>query len=232
MPRPLLGYARGMRLLVLVPVALLLLASCSPKPLEQLRGQVRDWPGVAGQVSATDDQGRPLTTTTADSVGRFTLPLPTDEQMKPLLRPDVLQPSVVRAVSSRPGVSCTGRLSPSNPAARFYLVGWLGAAPGSGPALRLVSQNPSDRPSDPVRLDRRLLIYADAASRVQGTQTCTLPGGALTYRYSLNLKVGWNYAVTHRTDYASGQKERVVESVGKEGFEGWVVAPGNAANEP
>ncbi|WP_293913073.1 hypothetical protein [Deinococcus sp.] len=216
-----------MRAPVLLCALALLLAACSQKPLEQLRGQVRDWPGGAGSVSVLDEQNRTLTSTAIDPVGRFTLPLPGGDQMKPLLRPDGLQASF-----NLPGVGCTGRLLPSSPAARFFTLGALSAAPASGPALQLLSQNPGSRQGDPVRLDRRTLIYASESSRVQGELTCPLPAGPLTVSYSLNLKTGWNYAVTHRADYASGQKQRVVESVGKEGFEGWTVAPGNTALEP
>ena len=227
MPRHRLSYARGVRALVLFSAAALLLSACSQKPLAQLRAQVRDWPGGAGSVSVLDEQNRTLTSAAIDPVGRLTLPLPDRAQMQPLLRPDALQASF-----SAPGVSCAGRLLPSNPAARFFTLGSLSAAPTGGPALRLLSQNPGNRQGDPVRLDRRTLIYASEDSRVQGELNCPLPGGPLTVSYSLNLKTGWNYAVIHRADYASGQKQRSAESVGKEGFEGWTVAPGTTGLEP
>lgn len=221
---------RVVLLLSLVP----LLGSCSPKALTQVRAQVRDWPGQVGQVRFLSASSEPASVQTADqitqqvtlssssidSVGRFTLPLPSAEQLAPLLMATV-----------RPNLSadCQSSLMASNPAARFYTLSSIAASPaGSTAPLTLVSQTRSTNPATPQHLDQRLLIYASDATRVSGEINCPATQvGANDLRqasYALNLKTGWNYAVNRQNESGNGVLTSRTESVGNEGFEGWEIA--------
>ena len=200
------GYALAMRMWFLV--APVLLSGCSFQ-LKQIRAQVRGWPGGEGQVAATTGQKR-LSESRIDSVGRFTLPLPTPQALEGVLGD--LPPNIA--------ATCKSSMRASNPAARYYVLQSISAFPaGGGPALSLISQTRSSAQGQTQRSDQRLLIYASAPSRVQGALNC--PSSQTTY--SLNLKSGWNHAVDRMTDTDAG-KSSSIEDVGDEGFEGWEVA--------
>ena len=185
-----------------------LLSGCSFQ-LTQFRAQVRDWPGGEGQVAFMDAQTR-LSASRIDSVGRFTLPLPTPQALAGVLGD--LPPDVP--------ADCASTVKASNPQARFYLLGQISAFPaGGGPALTLVSQTRSSAQGQAARVDQRLLVYASAPSRVQGKVSCR----AAETTYSLNLKSGWNHAVDRQTSLGKSSSSSI-EDVGDEGFEGWEVA--------
>lgn len=188
---------------------LALLSGCSPKGVSQIRAQVRDWPGGAGQVMILAN-GAALTSSAIDQVGRFTLPLPDAAAMAPVLRPTLLP----TAPADRAG--CTNTVTLSDPAAQFYLLPSVSAS-AAGAHLTLVSQTRSNTPGGP--LDQRVYIYASTPVHVQGNLTCAAAQASASY--ALNLKLGWNYAVIRRSTPLSSAR---FESVGDEGFEGWEVA--------
>ena len=206
-----------MRALLLLALGPLLLSACSSKGITQLRAQVRGWSGGAGQVRVLAGNQTVLARSGLDSVGRFTLPLPGAQALSPFLRP---------TLSPNAPPNCTGNLTSSGPAAQFYQLDHLSAFPaGSTVPLTLVSQTRSNDSDGTQRVDRRGLIYASAATRVQGERRCpvTLASGAArqaTTRFALNLKAGWNYTVARQIRDASGTLTRL-ESVGDDGFEGW-----------
>ncbi|AWN21883.1 hypothetical protein DKM44_00385 [Deinococcus irradiatisoli] len=211
-----------MRVFLLLALPLLL-SACSNKALTQLRAQVRGWSGGAGQVEALSDDLVTLSSAPIDAAGRFTLPLPSAQTLAPQLVSSLV-PDLPR--------SCTNTVGASDPAARFYMLSGLSAFPQGGTdkaALTLISQTAGDPGQDPRQLDKRVLIYASADTRVQGELRCPLsaPGGQAaeaSATYALNLKAGWNYAVTRQSVFASGESRTRIESVGPDGFEGWTVA--------
>ncbi|UWX64600.1 hypothetical protein [Deinococcus rubellus] len=207
-----------MRALLLLALGPLLLSACSSKGITQVRAQVRGWSGGAGQIRVLARDQTVLASTSLDSAGRFTLPLPSAQALSPFLRPSLL-------ADTPP--NCTSSVTSSDPAAQFYQINQLSAFPASGTVpLPLVSQTRSDNPGGAQRLDQRTLIYASTATRVQGERRCpvTPASGAAaqaTTSFALNLKAGWNYAVSHQGQDAGGTGTARLESVGDDGFEGW-----------
>lgn len=208
-----------MRALLLLALGPLLLSACSSKGITQLRAQVRGWSGGAGQIKVLAADRTVLTSSNLDSVGRFTLPLPDAQVLAAFLRPSLLPD----AQNESP--NCTGTVTSSDPAARFYQIDQLSAFPTSGAApLTLVSQTRSNDSGEALRLDQRGLVYASAATRVQGERRCPAgPGraGATTASFALNLKAGWNDVVSRRSQDVGGNSAARLESVGDDGFEGW-----------
>ena len=210
-----------MRALLLLALGPLLLSACSSKGITQLRAQVRGWSGGAGQIKVLAADRTVLTSTTLDSVGRFTLPLPDAQALSAFLRSSLL-PDLLNEAPN-----CTGTVTSSDPAARFYQISQLSAFPAGGAApLALVSQTRSNDPGGAQRLDQRGLVYASAATRVQGERRCpAAPGraGVTTASFALNLKAGWNDVVSRQSQDAGGNSAARLESVGDDGFEGWAV---------
>lgn len=209
-----------MRVLSLLALGPLLLSACSPRGITQLRAQVRGWSGGAGQIKVLAADRTVLTSSTLDSVGRFTLPLPDAQALSAFLRPSLLPD----AHNEPP--NCTGSVTSSGPAARFYQISQLSAFPaGSTASLTLVSQTRSSGPSGAQRLDQRGLVYASAATRVQGERRCPAASasgaGGVTASFALNLKAGWNDVVSRQSQDAGGNSTARLESVGDDGFEGW-----------
>lgn len=196
---------QGMSRRVTLLLTLLALTSCSSRSAGLLRGQVRDWTGGAGRIEVLDNDLKTVVSTTLDASGRFNLPLPTPEQLGP-----ILQESLVPA--SLPA-SCQNTVQVSSQSARYYMLGDLTAFPAAGNKLAytLVSQTVN---SDHTKLDKRVMIYASQPVQVRGDLTC----GPKVASYRLNLRQGWNYAVSRQS-----AGNTIIESSGKEGFEGWAV---------
>ncbi|WP_161882232.1 hypothetical protein [Deinococcus alpinitundrae] len=211
-----------MRALLLLALGPLLLSACSSKGITQLRAQVRGWSGGTGQIKVLAADQTVLTSSTLDSVGRFTLPLPDAQLLSAFLRASLL-PDGQNASSH-----CTGSVTSSGPAARFYQISQLSAFPAGGAApLTLVSQTRSNDPVGAQRLDQRGLVYASAATRVQGERRCPMASASgartITASFALNLKAGWNDVVSRQSQDADGNSASRLESVGDDGFEGWAV---------
>ncbi len=194
-----------------------LLSACSPRALTQVRAQVRGWSGGAGQVAVLGEDRAALSSARIDAVGRFTLPLPSAESLAPRL---------LGSLAPQRSLECSSSVRASAPAAGFYLISDLSAAPyGSKAAVRLVNQTASPAGREPQLLDQRVLIYASAPTQVRGEVRCPAPVGRAagegSASYALSLRQGWNYAVVHRTQASGGATQSRTESVGDDGFEGW-----------
>lgn len=202
---------------LLLPLLLLGLNSCSAKSLSltQVRGEVRGWTFGAGSVEFLSDDLNTLSSSDLDRVGRFNLNLPDAKTMTPLLQ-DSLVPELP--------AGCTSTVKASS-AAKYYSLGDITAYPGSGQksAYTLVSEDRAG--SDPVKVSKRLFIYASQAANVSGTLSCPVKGGQASATYGLDLKAGWNRVSSNQTLSASGASETVLSNTGEDGYDRWTVAP-------
>ena len=200
---------------LLLPVLLVGLTSCSGKSLTQVRGEVRNWTFGAGSVEFLSDDLKTLSTADLDRVGRFTILLPDAQTMTPLLQ-DSLVPAELPA-------GCTNTVKASS-AAKFYSLGDITAYPVSGQknAYTLISE---DRGGSPVRVTRRLFIFASQAVRVTGQLSCPVGSVQAVASYGLSLKAGWNRVASNQTVQASGGSQTSIGTVGEDGFERWSLAP-------
>ncbi len=204
----------AVRLLTL-PFLLLGLISCSGKSLTQVRGEVRNWTYGAGSVEFLSDDLKTLSSADLDRVGRFTILLPDAQTMTPLLQ-DSLVPAELPA-------GCTNTVRASS-AAKFYSLGDVTAYPVSGQknAYTLISE---DRGGSPVRVTRRLFIFASQAVNVTGQLSCPVGSIQAVASYGLSLKAGWNRVASNQTTQASGGSQTSIGTVGEDGFERWSLAP-------
>ena len=200
---------------LLLPLLLLGLNSCSAKSLTQVRGEVRGWTFGAGSVEFLSDDLTTLASADLDQVGRFNLNLPDDKTMTPLLQ-DSLVPEVP--------AGCTSTVKASS-AAKYYSLGDITAYPSSGQksAYTLVSEDRAG--SDPVKISKRLFIYASQAANVSGTLSCPVKGGQASASYGLDLKAGWNRVASNQSLSASGASQTVLSDTGEDGYDRWTVAP-------
>ncbi|GGJ84085.1 hypothetical protein [Deinococcus aquiradiocola] len=202
---------RLLLLALLVPT----LAACGGKSLTQVRGEVRGWTYGAGSAEFLSDDLQTLTSADLDTVGRFTLKLPDDATMQPLLQ-DSLVPDLPAGCSST--VKSSGN-------AKFYSLGDITAYPAGGArnAYTLVSEDRGG--SDPVRVTKRLFVYASDAAQVNGTLSCTVRGQQANATYGLDLRRGWNRVASNQTVYASGASSTTVSTTGEDGFDRWTATP-------
>ncbi len=184
-------------------LAVLAVSACSSRGVTQLRAQVRGWTGGEGRIEVLNDDLKTLATTPLDASGRFNLPLPGPEQLAGSLQPSLI-PSGIDGCQNTVKV---------NGDAQYYTLGDLTAfsSQGSKVAYTIVSQTHS---TDQARSDKRVMIYVTQPVQVRGELKC----GAQSASYRLSLQQGWNYAVSRQS-----QGNTVIESTGKEGFEGWQV---------
>jgi hypothetical protein len=209
---------------LLAPVLLLGLSACSARSLTQVRGEVRGWTNGAGSVEFLNDDLKTLASANLDSVGRFTIQLPDAQTVAPYL-----QPSLVPEVPA----GCSNTVKAST-AAQFYTQGDI-TAYGSGGQKTVYTLVSEDRggsnqsASNPLRLTKRLLIYADQAVRVSGQLSCPVKGpvkgGLAVATYGLDLKAGWNRVASNQTVYASGASQTGIANTGEDGFDRWTVVP-------
>ncbi len=194
---------------------LLGLNACSAKPLTQVRGEVRGWTYGAGTVEFVSDDLDTLSSADLDRVGRFTLTLPDTQTITPLLQ-DSLIPDLP--------AGCTNTVKASS-AAKYYSLGDITAYPASGGrnAYTLVSEDRGG--TDPVKVAKRLFIYADRPVKVTGTLSCPVRDQQAKATYGLDLKTGWNEVGSNQTVYSSGASQTDVSNVGDDGFERWILAP-------
>ncbi|WP_425146337.1 hypothetical protein [Deinococcus sp.] len=200
----------------LVPLLLLLLSlnACAGPPLTEARGQVIGWTYGAGRAEFLSDDLHTLSSAPLESVGRFNLKLPDAAALAPYL-----QGSLVPEVSA----GCTSSVKADPPTARFYSQGDITVYPGTAKhALTLVSE---DRGSaEPLRVVKRLYLYATQNVRVTGDLSCAANGQNAAANYSLDLKAGWNRVASNQTLYRSGASQISLLVVGADGFEHWRVA--------
>ena len=200
---------------LLLPLLLLGLNSCSAKSLTQVRGEVRGWTFGAGSVEFLSDDLNTLSTADLDRVGRFNLNLPDAKTMTPLLQ-DSLLPELP--------AGCSNSVKASS-AAKYYTLGDITAYPSSGQksAYTLVSEDRAG--SNPVKVSKRLFIYASQAVSVSDTLSCPVPGGRASASYGLDLKAGWNRVASNQTLSASGASATLLSNTGEDGYDRWTVAP-------
>ena len=201
--------------LLLLPLLLLGLNSCSAKSLTQVRGEVRGWTYGAGSVEFLSDDLKTLATADLDSVGRFNLNLPDAQTITPLL-----QGSLVPDLPT----GCTNTVKASS-AAKYYTLGDVTAYPSKGEksAYTLVSEDRAG--SEPLRVTKRLFIYASEAVNVSGALSCPVRGQQASASYGLDLKPGWNRVSSSQTVYQNGASQTVLSGTGEDGFDRWTVAP-------
>lgn len=204
--------------LLLFPAVLLNLSACSAASLTQVRGDVQGWTLGAGRVEFLSDDLDTLSGAELDAVGRFNLKLPDASAMTPLLQ-DSLVPELPAGCSST--VKASG-------AAKFYTLGDITAYPGSGQknAYTLVSEDRGG--SEPVKVTKRLFIYASQAVKVSGQLSCPVGGQQAVATYGLDLKPGWNRVASNQTVYASGASQTSIASTGEDGFNRWSVVPASS----
>ena len=200
---------------LLLPALLVGLTACSARSLTQVRGEVRNWTYGAGSVEFLSDDLKTLSTADLDRVGRFTLVLPDAQTMTPLLQ-DSLVPAELPA-------GCTNTVKASS-AAKFYSLGDITAYPASGEknAYTLISEDRGG--GSPVRVTRRLFIYASQTVNVTGQLSCPVGGAQAAASYGLSLKAGWNRVASNQTIQASGGSQTSIGTVGEDGFERWSLA--------
>jgi hypothetical protein len=192
------------------------LGACSGKALNEVRGQIRDWTYGAGSAEFLDDDLKTLSTSTLDAVGRFNLKLPAEANMTPLLQESLL-PELP--------AGCSNTVKASTPAARFYSLGDITAYPTSGQknAYTLVSEERGG--SNPVKVTRRLFIYASQDVSVRGTLSCPVNTQQASATYGLDLKKGWNRVASSQLVYDNGSSQTSIANTGVDGFERWSIAP-------
>ena len=196
---------------------LLSLNACAGPPLTEVRGQVIGWTYGAGTAEFLSDDLKTLSSTTLESVGRFNLKLPDAATVAPYLE-DSLIPELP--------AGCTSTVKADPPGAKFYSQGDITAYPSQGTqkkALTLVSEDRAG--SDPLKIVKRLYMYATQNVRVTGDLTCPVNGQKASANYSLDLKAGWNRVASNQTVYRSGASQTNILIVGNDGFEHWMVAP-------
>ena len=200
---------------LLLPALLVGLTACSARSLTQVRGEVRNWTFGAGSVEFLSDDLKTLSSAALDRVGRFTLVLPGAQTMTPLLQGSLV-PAELPA-------GCTNTVRASG-AAKFYSLGDITAYPASGQknAYTLISE---DRGGSPVRVTKRLFIYASQAVNVTGQLSCPVGGAQAAASYGLSLKAGWNRVASNQTMQAGGGSQTNIGTVGEDGFERWSLAP-------
>lgn len=193
------------------------LGACSGRALSEVRGQVLDWTNGAGSVEFLDDDLKTLSSAPLEAVGRFNLKLPDDATITPLLQGSLL-PDVP--------ANCRNTVKASSGAARFYSLGDITAYPSGGQktAYTLVSEERGG--SDPVRVTKRLFIYASQDVQVRGTLSCPLGNQRqASATYGLDLHKGWNRVASSQLVYGSGASQTDIAVTSTDGFERWGVAP-------
>lgn len=202
------------RSFLLLPLVLGLNA-CSAKSLTQVRGEVRGWTYGAGSVEFLSDDLKTLATADLDSVGRFNLDLPDAQTVTPLL-----EASLIPELPA----GCTSTVKASS-GAKYYTLGDVTAYPSKGQksAYTLVSEDRAG--TEPLRVTKRLYIYATQAVNVSGTLSCPVRGQQATASYGLDLKPGWNRVSSNQTLYQNGASQTVLSGTGEDGFDRWSVAP-------
>ncbi|WP_189089321.1 hypothetical protein [Deinococcus ruber] len=201
---------------LLMPL-LLSLNACAGPPLSEVRGEVIGWTYGAGAAEFLSDDLKTLSTTTLDKVGRFNLKLPDAATLQPYLE-DSLVPDLP--------AGCTSTVKAEPSGAKFYSQGDITAYPSQATqktALTLVSEDRAG--SEPLKIVKRLYMYATQDVRVSGDLTCPVNGQKASANYSLDLKAGWNRVASNQTVYSSGASQTNILIVGSDGFEHWMVAP-------
>ncbi|WP_104990436.1 hypothetical protein [Deinococcus sp. NW-56] len=157
---------------LLLPAALLL-AGCAPRtvslgaaptapaqPVTQIPGDISRWSGT-GSVALTGPGGQVLARAAVAPDGRFTLPLPGEAALTPLLR------SPGEALS---GLGCTGSVLSSEAGAGSYA--FLGLTPQGSQAATVFAAQAERTSFASGTFSGRVYLYVNRPTRLSGTVDC------------------------------------------------------------